>query len=284
MADEADGVDEAVQAAVQAGLITATRLAEQIARAREDASRRAQAHSEQAAREDAQRLTAERFAARGYLAATERPDWWDRATPEDIARAYQTSAAWAETDPEMARTQDRLRQEVAQRYGVNMDAAGADPHTVAETLSAAGQARRVAESQRGGARGDQLDAAQLVHEAGEADRHGDRATKDRHDAQEAGDHPLADPAGAEVDHADSVAAEGMDRAETAYDSAERRADLADTLEGVGNDKAVDARVRADTSQAKPATEATRGGAGKAPKARRTRATAPRQRERTSRGR
>lgn len=49
---------------------------------------------------------------------------------------------------------------------------------------------------------------------------------------------------------------------------ERQAELADTLEVVGNERAVNARVRADTSQARPAREATQGAAEKAPRARR----------------
>ena len=56
-----------------------------------------------------------------------------------------------------------------------------------------------------------------------------------------------------------------------YDSAERRAATARDLEGKGIDHEVVAtRMRADVSQAKPATEATAGGPQKAPKARRSR--------------
>lgn len=60
-----------------------------------------------------------------------------------------------------------------------------------------------------------------------------------------------------------------------YDSAERRQQAAADLESKGvSAEAVGAKMRADVSQAKPATEATKGAVGKAPKARNTRGRAP----------
>jgi hypothetical protein len=62
-----------------------------------------------------------------------------------------------------------------------------------------------------------------------------------------------------------------------YDSAERRAVFADHLERQGIDlDVVAARVRADVSQAKPATEATRATRSGTSKARRARSGAVQQ--------
>ena len=55
-----------------------------------------------------------------------------------------------------------------------------------------------------------------------------------------------------------------------YDSAERREAMAQGFDHIENRAAVDARVRSDVAQGRPATEATKGAPGKAPKARKNR--------------
>jgi len=70
---------------------------------------------------------------------------------------------------------------------------------------------------------------------------------------------------------------------TVYDTAERRYSTANELEAQGIESTVVAtRMRADVSQGRPATEAVKG-RGKAPKARRTKVSAP-QRQRGGLGR
>jgi hypothetical protein len=60
-----------------------------------------------------------------------------------------------------------------------------------------------------------------------------------------------------------------------YDSADRRQNTAADLEAKGvSPEAVGAKMRADVSQAKPASEAVKGTIGKSPKARNTRGRAP----------
>ncbi len=55
-----------------------------------------------------------------------------------------------------------------------------------------------------------------------------------------------------------------------YDSADRRADMVDQLEGVADQATVEARVLANTSQVRPATDATRTDSGRRrPPARKT---------------
>lgn len=63
-----------------------------------------------------------------------------------------------------------------------------------------------------------------------------------------------------------------------YDNAERRRDLAGSLEGVADAETVQARVLADTNQARQAVEAVGTTPGKAPQARRQRGPAGRTKE------
>lgn len=60
MADETDGIDEALEATLRVGLTVAGRVAERIARERQQQMRDAQAASEQEARELQSRLEAQR--------------------------------------------------------------------------------------------------------------------------------------------------------------------------------------------------------------------------------
>ncbi|MFX7793128.1 hypothetical protein ABTK00_22065, partial [Acinetobacter baumannii] len=78
------GIEEAFDGQLRIAVTAAGRIGEALARAREDAARRAQAQSEQEARELSSRFEAEKRAARVELGSVYRSDWWDRATPEQI--------------------------------------------------------------------------------------------------------------------------------------------------------------------------------------------------------
>lgn len=265
MADEADGVDEAVQVAFQAAMITASRMGEQLARMQEQSAREAKSRSGQAARDYGQRLDAERAAARASVAAVQQGRWWEQAQPADIARVYQTTATWADRDEEVSRAQDRIVTEVAERYGVSLDPAG-DRESVAEALSTVDAARHDTQRERGQSARDELDAAQLLHEANNAD------ARSGHD-----------PSGGEQ-QAGNGGVQLRDESDFAYDSSERRETMAKDLDHLGNDAAVEARVRADASQARPASEATHGAGRGAPTARRSQGRGGRQQEKVTRSR
>ena len=89
MADESDGIEEAFEGQLRIAVTAAGRVGEALARAREEAARRAQAQSEQAARELSSRFEAEKRAARVELGSVHRSDWWDKATPQQIAGAIE---------------------------------------------------------------------------------------------------------------------------------------------------------------------------------------------------
>ena len=257
MSESNDGLDEALEGQLRVLVTAAGQVAERLARSRESQLRQAEAGSEQEARELQSRLEAENQVARAQVGAVHRSEWWDTATPEQIGDTYQVTRAWANEDPELARAEQRMREELRTRYGVDVASVNADPGAVQEAIARAEQRRAQAGAERRGAGADRAEAQRLMVEADTADRLAERAAL-------AGDEPELQERQAQVESARAAAG-------PLYDSAERRTSTAGELESKGIDSEVVAtRMRADVSQAKPATEATRGTGGKAPKARKSR--------------
>jgi colicin import membrane protein len=223
MADESDGVQESLEAGLRVALTVAGRAGEVLARAREQAAREAEAAGAEQARQLRARLDAERAAARAALAPLQHGQWWDRASPGEVAQAWETARAWAGLDPDAERAVDRVRAEVRQRYGVDVDDARPEAGALAEALAAAEAARGPARDGRD--TGAEAEARRLLTGA------------------------------------DAPQARG-------YDSQERRAELAQALHGAVDPEVAQARVLADTSQARPAVDAIAAGAARAPVARR----------------
>ena len=96
MAEESDGIAEAFEGQIRVMVTAAGHVGERIARAREDALRRAQSASEREARELRSRFDAEQRAARTEYGNVYRAEWWERSTPEDIGRMFQTARAWSQ--------------------------------------------------------------------------------------------------------------------------------------------------------------------------------------------
>lgn len=260
---EGDGIDEALEGVTQMALSAAARLGEQHARRREQQAREAQARSEQAAREQAERMAAERSAAGASLAAVHRREWWDTAGAEEVTKVYETARAWSGSDPEAVRAEQRIREEVRARYGVEVPTGG-DPAGVAEAMDRAERARNAAEGERGEDQRDQAEAVSLMARAAAVD-------------QEAEAERGEDPDGPAV--AEELGAEGG----LAYDSAERRDAMAEGLDHLANRAAVDARVRADVAQGRPAADAVAAGPAQAPRARKGR-KGPQTAQKVQRGR
>ena len=289
---DSDGIDEALQGVTHVALTAAARTGEQLARMREQQARDAQARSEQAARENAERMTAEREAARASLAPVHRSEWWDSAQAEDVTKAYTTAKAWSEVDPEAVRAEQRIVEEVRNRYGVDVARDG-EPASVAEAIDRAEHARAQAAAERGGASGDRAEAVGLMAAADATDRaaEADQRAREAAASDPAVDQELADridplepedrgaylrpeeeeaAARAEVEAEHGRASEMREDAGQSYDSAERREAMAQGLDHIENRAAVDARVRSDVAQGRPATDAVGHAPGKAPKARKTR--------------
>lgn len=272
MAEETDGIEEALEGQIRVAVTAAGLVGESIARAREQQQRQAQAVSEQQARGLETRLTAERQTARAELASVHQPEWWGRATPEQIGHAYGTAHTWAREDPEAARAEQRIAGELRSRYGIDSANTGAHPAAVRAAVARAEQDRAGGAGERTGAAVDQATAAVLLTQAEQQDR---RAAEAR---QAAGHEP--DPierAEATAEAADrGVTFEGLrDAGQALYDSAERRDASARDLEAQGvSQEAVAAKMCADVSQAKPATEAVKGLGPKSAKAHKSRGHGP----------
>ncbi len=253
MAQEHDGIEEALEGMLRIGLTAAGRVAEVAARAREQAARDARAASEAQAGGLAGRLQAERAAARVQLAPVDRRDWWHQARPEDIAVVWETARSWQHLDPVAERAAGRIRREVADRYGIDVDAPGGDLAAVRDALARRGIAERDTGARRGTAPAKDAAAARLLAAADRADRQ--QQPK-----------PAAAARAADEDRGDT--------------SDHRRPPWDAVTPGVADAAAVAARVTADTLQPHPAAEAVRRPPPAAPQARSGVPAASRRRQRT----
>lgn len=247
---ESDGLDEVVETMLRTGLTAAGRVGEELARAREKAAREAAAAEDQMGRELMARLEGARAAARAQLTPALDARWWDNAKAEDILRVHQTATAWKGQDPMARSAADGIREQVQQRFGIDVDALGTGADGAA-ALNEAARAKTQAQEERTAAAGGNAQAAQLLAEAERADK----AQRQNVDADNSQPEQLTDEATA------------------TYDSAERREALAKSLDHIGDREAVEARLSADRDQATPPASAVSASHGKAPRARKTR-TAP----------
>jgi len=133
-----------------------------------------------------------------------------------------------------------MRDELRRRYAIDPDSLDADAGAVQDALERRERALRLAAESREQARQEESIAAPLLVSAAVADRdqEGDR--------------------------------ENAERAADLYDSADERRDVAPALDGVVDDETIEARVVADTGQARPAKDAVASGPARTPTARRAR--------------
>lgn len=260
MAEDTDGMEEAFAGQIRV-IVTAAGLAgEGLARAREQQQRRAQAASEQEAHELQSRLAAKQQAARAELSTVYRAEWWDRATPEQIGHSYQVAHAWARDDPDAAKAEHHINDELRRRYGIEVTNTNVDPAAVRAAMERAEQDRARSAAERSDAATDLAEAQLLLNQANVLDRHAENA---RQAAEHEPDPDVRAAALAEPDGRGVGADARQDTGHAVYDSAERRDASARDLEEHGvEQKAVAAKMYADVSQAKPATEAAVQGHGR----------------------
>jgi hypothetical protein len=123
---ETDGMDDVVDGGLRQSLMIASRLAETIARRRQEAQRQQQHLDAQAAHEAQARLAAERSTAHAALAPVQKEQWWDKAKPADIATAHAVAEGWKDHDPTALAASEKIRTEVLDRYGIDTHDVGAD--------------------------------------------------------------------------------------------------------------------------------------------------------------
>ncbi|MCB5275505.1 hypothetical protein BJG92_03056 [Arthrobacter sp. SO5] len=123
---ESDGMDELLDGGMRQSLMIASRIAETLARRRQESQRQQEHQDAQAAHEAQARRTADRSAAHAALAPVNRDQWWDKAQPHDIATAHAVAEGWKDYDPTALAASEKIRQEVLARYGIDTHDVGAD--------------------------------------------------------------------------------------------------------------------------------------------------------------
>ena len=123
---ESDGIDDFFDNGMRQSLMIASRIAETLARRRQEARREQEHQDSQIAREAQARLAAERSAAHAALAAVHKEQWWDKANPADIATAHAVAEGWKDHDPTALEASEKIRQEVLARYGIDTRDVGRD--------------------------------------------------------------------------------------------------------------------------------------------------------------
>ncbi|NKZ84726.1 hypothetical protein GS982_21320 [Rhodococcus hoagii] len=179
--DEIGHANREISQLLRMGLQIASRFAEQMARAREQQIRNAQAQSEQAARELRTSPVRERSAAEAGLRPVMTEKWWNEAGPEQIADNWQTARAWQDHSQVAAQAADRIRQEVQSRYGIDVDNPGVDPRQVDQLLRDAEASKNAGNNEQDLADRDRRMASDLMAEAERLDRDRDLLGTDTDD-------------------------------------------------------------------------------------------------------
>ena len=159
-----------------------------------------------------------------------------------------------------------MRDELRTRYGVDAANTGADAGAVRTAVERSERERARADAERQRSAAELTEAQHLLAFAAQEDRLADEA---RAAAEHEPDPDERERAQAEAVQREHTATTAREDGSALYDSAERRASTAGEMEAKGiAQEVVATRMRADVSQAKPATEAVKSaGRGKSPKAR-----------------
>lgn len=267
MSEEHDGLDAPMEQAFQHGMTLAGQLGTELSQTWQKLrERQAKADGAQAALLQ-QQFNAERTTAVQALTATSDPKWWDAASREEVAKAFEISTAWKDHAPEAAAADQHIRQEVSARYkiapetlpvfdvpgarkefGVNSERAkAAQAEALVEKVEAS-TAQREESQERAAARttAPETDGPSAEDEAWFA-------------AQLAGSlEPAQMPESniheqlAESQSHEQVAATAGNTAGVKWDSAERREALATELRTKAvPDEAITARIHAERQHARP---------------------------------
>ncbi|GEA89073.1 hypothetical protein [Cellulomonas cellasea] len=237
---DSDGVEELLDESARAAVMVASQVAEPLRRMVADERREAQARAEERARDLEQRVAAERAAARAELAVVAHEDWWDKATQQDIARAWTVATAWAPLDKDAAAAAQTIRTQAQTRYGVDLEVAAP-----VDSSTARAERADLRDPYRRGARRSDVPAREdtsvsPVHVEQAAGFAGAAVDADRARRASRADELTA--VAILTDHDPTGDAAGV----ALYDSAERRSELADRLERAGVDvEIVEARLVAD---------------------------------------
>lgn len=144
---ESDGIDEALGRSLR----EAMQLAEQQGRQWSNVLRRMREIARQRQEEAARRAEAQaRYQAmwsqaRERLSVVEDPEWWNQATPEQVAEVYEVAVSWRDHEVEASRLDDVIHAEVLERY--DHDLRTPSPEQVREDLERIQEQRQEQESE-----------------------------------------------------------------------------------------------------------------------------------------
>lgn len=133
-------IDDSLEEFLQHGMTVSAQIGRELSNAWKEHLRQAQGASRQA-------FEGQRALAREELARVEQPEWWEKASPQEICEAYEKATAWAEHDPSAAAAERTIRGQAAQRYGIDPERLVQEGHrhtdrimsTAPEKLAAAQQ-------------------------------------------------------------------------------------------------------------------------------------------------
>lgn len=118
---ESDGIEEALEGVLRTAVMAGSQLSAQLIRRREIHLQQQQIRDQHQAKLLGERLEAEKRAALATLAQVYRSEWWDHADPQRIGDALATAIGWSTEDPAAAQAEQRIRDEIRSRYGVDAE-------------------------------------------------------------------------------------------------------------------------------------------------------------------
>lgn len=134
---EVDAVVGGMSQAVVTLVKAAMEIAEVIARQRAEAARAVREENDRAARLFAERVRDQRQAINPVIRQVWDDSWWQRASPETIAGVWQVTDGWARHgDPSAMVALQHMRDEIHDRYGVDLPETPADRTNLLELLGA----------------------------------------------------------------------------------------------------------------------------------------------------
>lgn len=109
-----DGIEEALAQNLREWTRSAETVGRAFSRGIEALRRRQMAARERAEAQERYQRAWE--GAQERLSVTRDPEWWDRASPKEIAEVYEVAVTWREHEPEAQRYDDLIHHEVRERY------------------------------------------------------------------------------------------------------------------------------------------------------------------------
>lgn len=134
MSNELEEIEESLKRRFQVALIAGLRIGQELATGlKERLDKIKAARAEEAAQLQAA-FNRDRDLAAAELAQTGAPEWWEKATPDDVGRVAALAEAWEPHLDGGAETRAHLFQQLEERYGIRSYETGTSPELIAAQL------------------------------------------------------------------------------------------------------------------------------------------------------